>query len=301
MWRRLSVAVAGSAMHFLIAVVVLFAMFAGPGDNGNYLPIPASNPIVDVSRLTTGPSPAAAAGFRLGDRIESVDGRTFPSFSSLTHFIQARPGQTLDVVVDRDGHLVHLHPTTVDLSKVKVAGPAGTAPAKPAAPTGFLGIAPSPVVHASIAASFPAAGGAWVHASALTLGAFGHLVTLHGISSYVNMLSSQQAATSPNAERFVSPVGVVSLFHQAGQDGLGTVLYLLAIINISLGIFNLVPLLPLDGGHVAIALYEGVRSRKGRRYHADVGKLVPLLYLAIAAIAFLGLSSLYLDLRYPLS
>lgn len=301
MWRRLSVAVAGSAVHFLIAIVVLFAMFAGPGDNGNYLPTPASNPIVDISRLTTGPSPAAAAGFRLGDRIESVDGRTFPNFGSLTRYIQARPGQSLDIAVDRHGHLEHLHPTTVDLSKVKLAGPPGTNPAPTTTPTGFLGIAPSPVVHSSVAASLPAAGGAWVHASALTLGAFGHLVTLHGINNYVNMLSNKQAATSPNANRFVSPVGVVSLFHQAGQDGLGTVLFLLAVINISLGIFNLVPLLPLDGGHVAIALYEGVRSRKGRRYHADVGKLVPLLYLAIAAIAFVGLSSLYLDLRYPLT
>ncbi|MDQ2727522.1 MAG: M50 family metallopeptidase [Actinomycetota bacterium] len=301
MWRRLSVAVAGSAVHFLIAIVVLFAMFAGPGDNGNYLPTPATNPIVDVSRLTTGPSPAAAAGFRLGDRIESVDGRTFPTFPSLTSYVQARPGQTLDVVVDRQGHLVHLHPTTVDLSKVTVAGAPGTNPAPTTKPTGFLGIAPSPVVHSSVAGSFAAAGGAFVHASALTLSAFGHLVTLHGVSSYVNMLSSRQAATSPNAERFVSPVGVVSLFHQAGRDGLGTVLFLLAIINISLGIFNLVPLLPLDGGHVAIALYEGARSRKGHRYHANVGKLVPLLYLAIAGIAFLGLTSLYLDLRYPLA
>jgi membrane-associated protease RseP (regulator of RpoE activity) len=69
------------------------------------------------------------------------------------------------------------------------------------------------------------------------------------------------------------------------------------VINISLGLFNLVPLRPLDGGHVAIALYEGVRSRRRRRYHADVAKLLPLLYAALAVIAFLGLSSLFLDLR----
>ncbi|MDQ6783639.1 MAG: M50 family metallopeptidase [Actinomycetota bacterium] len=300
-WRRLTVALAGSAMHFLIAIVVLFAMFAGPGDNGNYLPTPASNPIVDISRLTTGPSPAAAAGFHLGDRIASVNGRTFPSFDALTKYVKGRPAQALDVAVDRRGRLVHLHPTTVDLSKVKVAGRPGTNPPPTTAPTGFLGIAPSPVVHSSVLGSLRAGGGAWVHASSQTLSAFGRLVTLHGIDNYVNMLFNKQAATSRTAERFVSPVGVVSLFHQAGQNGIGTVLYLLAVINISLGIFNLVPLLPLDGGHVAIAVYEGVRSRKGRRYHADVRKLVPLLYLAIAAIAFLGLSALYLDLRYPVT
>lgn len=300
LWRRLSVATAGSAMHFLIAIIVLFVMFAGPGDSGSYLAIPANNPITDISRLTTGPSPAAIAGFRLGDRIESVDGKTFSSFDALTGYIQARPDQTLDVVVDREGRPITLHPTTVDRSKVSVTAPPGATGPMPtfAKPTGFLGIGPSSVVHSSIAGSVEAAGGAWVHASAQTLSAFGRLLSLHGINSYVNMLTNKQAATSPTAERFVSPVGVVTLFHQAGQDGLGTVLYLLAVINISLGIFNLVPLLPLDGGHVAIAVYEGVRSRR-RRYRADVAKLVPLLYLAIAAIAFLGLSSLYLDLRYP--
>ncbi len=299
-WRRLSVSLAGSAMHFLIAAIVLFALFVGPGDNGRYLTPPASNPIVDISRLTTGPSPAAAAGFRLGDRIESVDGRSFSSFEALTRYIQARPEQTLAIVVKRHDRAVTLHPTTADLSKVAVVDRSGAGRPPVDKPTGFLGIAPSPVVHSGVLGSLQAAGGASVSASALTLGAFGHLVTLQGITNYVDMLSNKAAATSPTAQRFVSPVGVVSLFHQAGQDGWSTVLYLLAIINISLGIFNLVPLLPLDGGHVAIAIYEGVRSRRRRRYHADVRKLVPLIYVAIAAIAFIALTSLYLDLRYPI-
>lgn len=303
-WRRLSVALAGSAMHFLIAIVVLFAMFAGPGDAGYYLTPPASNPIVDISKLQlansqTGPSPALAAGFSLGDRIQSVDGKTFSTFNQLTKFIKARPDATLDVVVSRHGQLVHLSPRTVDRSKVTVAGPAGTEPAA-TKPTGFLGIAPSDVVHTSVLGSVHAAGGAWVHVASGILGAFGHLVTLSGFDHYVHMLTNKQAATSPTANRFVSPVGIVPLFQKAGQNGIGTVLFLLAEINLSLGLFNLVPLLPLDGGHVAIAVYEGVRSRR-RRYHADVRKLIPLLYVAIAAIAFLAVTSLYLDLRYPIA
>jgi membrane-associated protease RseP (regulator of RpoE activity) len=300
--RRLSVALAGSAMHFLIAVVVLFAMFAGPGDTGGYyLSIPANAPIAQISKLTTGPSPAQDAGLRPADRIERVDGRAFSTFDQLSAFIKDHPGQALALVVDRGGRLLDLSATTVDLSKVTVAGPPGTTPQPVGGrPEGFLGISPSTTVKPGVVASIGDAGGAWAHLGSEILDTFGSLVTLHGFSGYLHMLTNQKAATSPTAERFVSPVGIVPLFHQAGQDGIGTVLFLLADINLSLGIFNLIPLLPLDGGHVAIAVYEGVRSRR-RRHHADVAKLIPLLYLAILGIAFIAVTSLYLDIRYPLS
>ena len=93
---------------------------------------------------------------------------------------------------------------------------------------------------------------------------------------YLNMLQNQKAADNPKAVRFVSPVGVVRLAHQASVIGFSEVLYLLILINIFVGIFNLVPLLPLDGGHVAIALYEKARSVRAKQpYHADVNKLAP--------------------------
>ena len=77
---------------------------------------------------------------------------------------------------------------------------------------------------------------------------------------YMHMLASQKAADSPTAVRFVSPVGVVRLANQATKIGLSEVLYLLILINIFVGIFNMLPLLPFDGGHVAIAMYEKVRA-----------------------------------------
>jgi membrane-associated protease RseP (regulator of RpoE activity) len=75
------------------------------------------------------------------------------------------------------------------------------------------------------------------------------------------------------------------------------VFWLIAVINISIGIFNLLPIFPLDGGHVAVALYERARSRRRRRYHADVAKLLPIFYAGLALIVFLGASALFLDLR----
>ena len=67
-----------------------------------------------------------------------------------------------------------------------------------------------------------------------------------------------------------------------GQANVSELLYLLVAINMFVGIVNLFPMLPLDGGHVAIAVYERIRSRKGRAYHADVAKLMPVAYVFLA-------------------
>ncbi|MGH9122264.1 MAG: M50 family metallopeptidase [Acidimicrobiales bacterium] len=297
-WRRLTVAAAGSAMHFMLAIVLLFAMFWWAGDDGSYLPIPASNPIIAIDKLTTGASPARAAGFRLGDRIVSVNGEAFRNFTALAGYIESHAGDRMDVSVLREGKVIHLFPTPVNREGVAVAGQAGQGEPNATKPTGFLGVEVSGIVHSSLGSSIVAAGGSWVRASALTVHALGHLVTFHGIHQYFSALVNKSVADNPNNQtRFVSPVGVVRLFHSAGQQGLSRVLYLLAILNISVGIFNMIPLLPLDGGHVVIALYEGARSRRSRPYHADVSKLMPLFYLALALIAFLGVSALFLDLR----
>jgi membrane-associated protease RseP (regulator of RpoE activity) len=309
LWRRLSVALAGSAMHFLIAAVVLFVMFFWTGDNGNYLAspaaLPAANPIVEIDGLQAGntvvASPAQDAGFRIGDRIVAVDGQRFSNWEQISSYIQAHYNQRLDVTVSRGGKLVHLFPVPVNKNAVQISGegaPALPKAAPGAPPIGFIGVAPSQLIHSSLGQSISRAGGAWVHVNALTLGAFGHLFTLHGAGSYFHMLSSQKAADNPgNGVRFESPVGIVRLLHQAGQSGAATVLWLIAVLNLSLGIFNLLPFFPLDGGHVVVALYEGVRSRPRRRYHADVAKLLPLFYLGLGLVLFLGASALFLDLR----
>ena len=82
---------------------------------------------------------------------------------------------------------------------------------------------------------------------------------------------------------------------QVARTGFGDLLLLLAAINIFVGLLNLVPLLPFDGGHIAIACYEAIRSRPGQPYRADIRKLLPVSYGVIAVVVLLAIGNLYLD------
>ena len=77
-------------------------------------------------------------------------------------------------------------------------------------------------------------------------------------------------------------------------------LYLLAVLNVFVGVFNMFPLLPLDGGHAAVATYERLRERDGRRYFADVSRLMPFAMGVIMVLLALFFSGLYLDITQPL-
>ena len=89
---------------------------------------------------------------------------------------------------------------------------------------------------------------------------------------------------------------------QAVDNGWGAVLVFLFTINIFVGIFNMVPLLPLDGGHVAIATYEKIASRiKRRRVQVDVQRLMPITAAVLAVLVIMGLTALYLDIVRPIS
>jgi membrane-associated protease RseP (regulator of RpoE activity) len=296
-WRRLTVAFAGSFVHFLLAFTMLVVLFLGPGDIGNFVTNPpANNPIGAVDGFTDGRSPAQVAGLQGGDRILAINGRHFATWEQLSAYLKARPNQRITLTVSRDGRTFTTSTVLANGAKVVIDGTTEPIYAKP---TGLLGIEEGPV-RFGLAGSIEHAGTSFggEAASAVTL-----LTTrIFDFGSYVKMIGSQQAADNPKAVRFVSPVGVVRLASEASQIGWSEVLFLLILINIFVGIFNLVPLLPMDGGHVAIAIYEKVRSLRTRRpYHADVNKLAPVIYLVVAVLAFYAISSLFLDLRDVLS
>jgi membrane-associated protease RseP (regulator of RpoE activity) len=100
--------------------------------------------------------------------------------------------------------------------------------------------------------------------------------------------------------RLLSPVGAARVAGDAVESGWAAVLMFLFAINVFVGVFNMVPLLPLDGGHVAIATYEKIASTiKGRRVTVDVQRLMPITAAVFALLVIMGLTAIYLDIVSP--
>lgn len=301
--RRLLVISAGSLMHMLIALVVAWVVLSPLGTINDS----STQPVVgSISALATGQSPAQAAGFRVGDRVVAVDGHRVRSWNDVPPLIRARPGEATSIDVLRHGSLVHLQATPVDESTVSVTG-AG-APVPTTHHVGFLGIGQAlPVVHENPVGAVGTAVKGIGSTIAAEVGGLGHSLSIHGLANYARLVeghghtaATPQSATA-NQNRFVSIVGVVQLSTDAAHSGIRNLLALLVTFNVFLGVFNMVPLLPLDGGHFVVAIYERLRSRRGLRYRVDIRKLLPATYLVFMLIIVLGVTSVYLDIAHPVA
>jgi membrane-associated protease RseP (regulator of RpoE activity) len=300
--RRLSVAVAGSAVHFILAFLILWVLFSFVGvPNGNNVAVGGFSTIEGTA------SPAKQAGLQPGDVFVSVDGRALSSPDQLVSYIQSHAGQPVTVVVKRHGDTQTVRVTPIDERTVKVQGQ--PAPPPSSTPYGIIGVQlTSPVQTTNPIAAVGRSTTDLGRFSWDTLKALGSVFSPHGISNYTHQVTSptgntgnQSQQSASNGPRLESPIGIVRLASQASHAGLRDVLTLLFSINVFVGLFNLFPMLPLDGGHVAIAVYEQARSRRGRRYHVDVAKLLPATYLVFLVLVVLGVTAIYMDVTHPLA
>jgi membrane-associated protease RseP (regulator of RpoE activity) len=132
--------------------------------------------------------------------------------------------------------------------------------------------------------------------------ALGTMFSPSGISNYFRILSGDTSEETDQSQRFVSPIGLGNLAHDAVQAGWVTVFGLLISINIFVGLFNLLPLLPFDGGHIAVATYEKIASRiRGRRVQVDFAKLMPATVAVLMVFAFIAISAIFLDITNPVT
>jgi membrane-associated protease RseP (regulator of RpoE activity) len=130
--------------------------------------------------------------------------------------------------------------------------------------------------------------------------ALGSVFSPSGIANYFRILSGDTSENTDQNKRFLSPVGFGQVANQAVDSGWVAAIYLLIAINIFVGLFNLLPLLPFDGGHIAIATYEKVMSKiRRRRVQVDVAKLMPITVAVVAVLGFIFVSSVFLDITNP--
>jgi membrane-associated protease RseP (regulator of RpoE activity) len=305
-WQRFSVAVAGSTMHFLMAFVLLFIIFAGFGErNLSIWSVDEITPSADLAPQNgeSVESPAEVAGLQPGDRIIRVDDDRIGEFTDLKNAIESRPGETVTLVIRRDGETIEATTTLL------TSGPDGDE-------KGFLGIAPSsPRQRLGVLPAAQRAGSEFVNITTQSVASLGRFFSPSGISNFFDQTmtandpqdpstSAEEPAPSADDNRIVSIYGAGRIGTQAAEAGVVTLLFFLALLNIFIGVFNLVPLLPLDGGHVSIAIYEKFREwRQGnkRRYFADITKMLPVTYGVVVVLITVGAMALYMDVINPIN
>jgi len=277
---RLVVVLAGVTINVLIAVALLFGVYATRGVPGGLS--------TTLSEVLAG-SPAAEAGIEAGDRILSIGGAQIDEWDDVSESLEERAGETIAVVIERDGVQ----------REVRVAPRPRTA----GSDDGFLGIGPSEAIDDL---SVLEAGGETVR------------TIRDGTTGFVDALANffSPAGISDQSERVTGgsggggsggggggdgPVGIIGIVDVGGDivDGdLWRLLELLAAINLVIGLFNLVPLLPFDGGHAAIVVYEAVASRvRGRRVQANIQKLMPITAVVVTVLLMFAVSVAIVDLR----
>ncbi|HXB37619.1 MAG TPA: M50 family metallopeptidase [Acidimicrobiales bacterium] len=293
--QRIIVASAGSVMHlliaFVLALIVVFA-FGQPTNNVK---------VTSVEHWAGKATPAVLAGLKTGDVIVSIDGKTFNNPNAATDIIKRSTGKQLVLGVERDGRLIQLEATPRSGKGIVVDG-------SKLADHGYLGFSPATAMSSVNAVQAPGAAVStiWSVTDQEAHG-IGQIFSPSGLSSLWHQLTNSnyanKVANNPaTAPRPESIIGIAHIGAQAEQSNVESVLLLLIAINIVFGILNMLPMIPLDGGHVAIAAYEWIRTKKGQAYYrADITKLFPVAAVFIGILAFVSLSAMYLDITHPIN
>ena len=224
-----------------------------------------------------------------GDQIISIDGTPYSNWTDFAGVLA--DGSLHQVEVDKPG----LGRKVLELGSKQL-------PDEEIAVRGFFGVSPrSSFQTLSFGESLPASGEEFAEISVASVEGLADFFSPESLTGFVRKTFTEdlkeldQSAESDD-NRLLSIYGAARLGSVMLEDGANNFLWFLVLINVFVGIFNLVPLLPLDGGHVAIATYERLRSRKGKRYVADINKLIPVTWIVVTVLVGIGLIALYRDI-----
>jgi membrane-associated protease RseP (regulator of RpoE activity) len=305
-WQKLVIMAGGPLMNVLLAFLILLGVTATYGVNRSTLTIAGVPECVvaadDPDRSCAGKpaSPAAQSGIRPGDTVVAFNGRPVSSWDEVSEAIRANLDRTAVLTVLRDGQRVELTPVRTVITGV----PDRYDPAKRVA-AGFFGV--QPVVERQRGGPVAVVQDMWgmTEQTAVALVAFPAKVYYTAVNLVsgkprdvygpMSILGASRAAGEiASTDQIDAPAKVASLFTVLGS------------VNLFVALFNFVPLLPLDGGHIVGALYEGLRRSLARLFrrpdpgHVDTAKMLPVAYLVGSVIAVSGVVLILADLIDPI-
>ncbi|MFE9061810.1 M50 family metallopeptidase [Streptomyces violaceusniger] len=307
-WKRVIVMFAGPFMNLVLAVVIFLGVMMSFGVNTQTTSVGtvsqcvvAASSATDKCPKTAKDSPAKAAGLQPRDKIIAFNGHRTPDWGALQQDIRETTGPAT-ITIERDGVRKTLHANLIENQVAKSDGNGGYVEGEYVT-AGFLGFTPANgVVQQSFGQSVDRMGD-MVH---------------DGIDSMIALPSKVpdlwNAAFGDGERKADSPMGVVGAARVGGEvasldippsQRIATMLFLVAGFNLSLFLFNMLPLLPLDGGHIAGALWEAIRRHTARLVRRpdpgpfDVAKMMPVAYVIAGVFICFTLLVLVADVVNP--
>jgi membrane-associated protease RseP (regulator of RpoE activity) len=313
-WKKVVVMAGGPTVNILIAFLCFWGLFATFGNQEGVQAhteiesvVPCIVPADEDGRectaeeLRQNPTPAYAADLQPGDRFVSVNGEPVRSWEQLQSFIRDNGERTATFGIERDGRVV-----TERIATEVTPRPVDAEDPEALEPVGFLGVAPTttPIM---------VTGGpiyTLEQMGSMTVETVQALATLPVKVYEVGLAVVGLEERDPNG-----PVSIVGGGRFAGEvaaheafdvgEKVAFLVSLIAAFNFFIGMFNFVPLLPLDGGHIAGALWEGARRGIARLRgrpdpgHVDVARLLPVAYVVGAGLLVMGVVLIVADLVVP--
>ncbi|WP_328395832.1 site-2 protease family protein [Streptomyces sp. NBC_00390] len=306
-WKRVIVMFAGPFMNLILAFVLLLGVFMVVGVTQQTTTVDSVQPcVIQLSEKRTDcrksdpVAPAKAAGLESGDKIVAFDGKPVADWPTLSERIRESRG-AVTVTVERDGQQKVLNATLIENTVSKRDENGNPVPGTQKA--GYLGFTAQQIDE-------PLAFGQSIDRMGIMME--------DGVQALVAMPSKipdlWDAAFNGAERKADSPVGIVGAARISGEifglelpveNTLGMAVFLIAGFNLSLFLFNMLPLLPLDGGHIAGALWESLRRKLARLFKRpdpgpfDVAKLMPLAYVVAGVFVCFTLLVLVADVVNP--
>ncbi|HET9647575.1 MAG TPA: M50 family metallopeptidase [Microlunatus sp.] len=305
-WQKIVVMASGPMMNVLLAFVIL----VGVGlTYGVYRAQPVVHAVqecivaadaTDTSCAGKPETPAAQSGIQPGDRIVTFNGQAVSSWDDVSTLIRANLDQPVTLTVERNGQTVQLPTVNTVINGV----PDRWDPSKRVA-AGFFGI--EPVVQRERSGPISVLGDMWTMTEQ----------TAHALASFpVKVYYTAYNLVTGQPRDIYGPMSIVGASRAAGEvaatnqltaaDKVATMFTLLGSVNLFVALFNFIPLLPLDGGHIAGALYEALRRSLARLFgrpdpgYVDTARMMPLAYAVGGVILLSGVVLILADLIDPI-